>query len=86
MLREDIVEAVKEKKFSVYGITTIDEGLELLTGIAAGERQKQMALIQRLASMAACRRVSKRSRSGRGTSTAACKQARPHDRACGRGR
>lgn len=40
MLREDIVEAAKEKKFSIYPIATIDEGLELLTGVAAGERQK----------------------------------------------
>jgi predicted ATP-dependent protease len=39
MLREDIVEAAKEKKFSVHAVSTIDEGIALLTGVAAGERQ-----------------------------------------------
>lgn len=39
MLREDVVEAVKEGKFHIYPITTIDEGISLLTGKDAGERQ-----------------------------------------------
>jgi predicted ATP-dependent protease len=39
MLREDVVEAAKEKKFSVHAVSTIDEGVALLTGVAAGERQ-----------------------------------------------
>ena len=39
MLREDVVEAAKEKKFSVHAVSTIDEGIALLTGVAAGERQ-----------------------------------------------
>ncbi|MCS7233283.1 MAG: AAA family ATPase [Synergistetes bacterium] len=33
MLREDIVEAVKEGKFHIYAIRTIDEGIEILTGL-----------------------------------------------------
>jgi lon-related putative ATP-dependent protease len=37
MLREDVVEAVKEGKFHVYPIKTIDEGIEVLTGVPAGE-------------------------------------------------
>ena len=36
MLREDVVEAVKEGKFHIYPIATIDEGIELLTGVEAG--------------------------------------------------
>ncbi len=32
MLRPDIVEAVKKKKFHVYSVKTIDEGIELLFG------------------------------------------------------
>ncbi|NNF96086.1 MAG: AAA family ATPase [Halobacteria archaeon] len=40
MLRHDLVEAVAAGKFSVYAVKTIDEGIELLTGIAAGERDK----------------------------------------------
>jgi lon-related putative ATP-dependent protease len=36
MLRRDIVAAAAEGRFAVYPIDTVDEGLELLTGIAAG--------------------------------------------------
>ena len=38
MLREDIVEAIKEGKFSVYSVESVDEGIELLTGVPAGKR------------------------------------------------
>jgi lon-related putative ATP-dependent protease len=38
MLREDVVEAVKNGQFSIYAVGTIDEGIEILTGIKAGER------------------------------------------------
>jgi lon-related putative ATP-dependent protease len=38
MLRHDVVEAVHAGKFHIYPIRTIDEGIELLTGIPAGER------------------------------------------------
>ena len=38
MLRGDIIEAVKKKKFKIYSIDTIDEGIEILTGFKAGER------------------------------------------------
>ncbi len=37
MLREDVVEAIREGKFHVYAVKTIDEGLEILTGKTAGE-------------------------------------------------
>jgi lon-related putative ATP-dependent protease len=40
MLKEEIVEAAKEGKFRIYPIKTIDEGIEVLTGVTAGERQK----------------------------------------------
>jgi len=38
MLRHDVVEAVRAGKFHVYPVSTIDEGIELLTGLPAGER------------------------------------------------
>jgi predicted ATP-dependent protease len=38
MLREDVVEAVREGRFKVHSVSTIDEALELLTGVTAGER------------------------------------------------
>jgi predicted ATP-dependent protease len=37
MLREDIVQAVRDGRFHVFPISTIDQGIELLTGKVAGE-------------------------------------------------
>ena len=39
MLREDVVEAVKEGKFHIYAVKNVDEGVEVLTGVPAGDRQ-----------------------------------------------
>ena len=36
MLKEEVVQAVKDGKFHVYAVKTIDEGIELLTGVPAG--------------------------------------------------
>ena len=38
MLKKEIVEAVKNRKFHVYPIETIDDGIEILTGMDAGKR------------------------------------------------
>jgi len=38
MLRPDVVEAVKEGKFHIHAVGTIDEGIEVLTGVTPGER------------------------------------------------
>jgi len=38
MLREDIVEAVAQGRFHIYTVRTVDEGIEILTGVPAGER------------------------------------------------
>ena len=37
MLRDDVVQAVAEGKFHIYAVSTIEEGIELLTGAPAGE-------------------------------------------------
>ncbi|MHB1355412.1 MAG: Lon protease family protein [Anaerolineae bacterium] len=37
MLREDIVKSVGNGQFHIYAISTVEEGIELLTGVAAGE-------------------------------------------------
>jgi predicted ATP-dependent protease len=39
MLREDVTDAVREGKFHIYSARTIDEGIEILTGVFAGEKQ-----------------------------------------------
>jgi lon-related putative ATP-dependent protease len=36
MLKKDVIEAVKEGKFSIYSIQTADEGLEIMTGMPVG--------------------------------------------------
>ena len=38
VLREDVVQAVKRGEFHVWGVETIDEGIGILTGVPAGER------------------------------------------------
>lgn len=39
MLREEVIEAVKSGLFNVYAVRTIDEGLEVLTGVTPGQRK-----------------------------------------------
>ncbi len=41
MLREDVRKAVEAGKFSIHAIDTVDDGIELLTGIPAGQRDDQ---------------------------------------------
>jgi len=38
MLRRDVVQAVTDGQFHIYPVETIDQGIEILTGIPAGER------------------------------------------------
>lgn len=40
MLSSDVIEAVKAGMFHVYAVSHIDEGIEVLTGMKAGVRQK----------------------------------------------
>lgn len=36
MLREDVVQAVRDRQFHVYAVATVDEGIAFLTGVEAG--------------------------------------------------
>ena len=40
MLKEEIVDTVKAGKFHIYSVKTIDEGIEVLTGMRAGAKDK----------------------------------------------
>lgn len=40
MLRRDVVEAVEKGKFHIYPVTTVEEGIEILTGMKAGALQE----------------------------------------------
>lgn len=41
MLRKDVVESVRKGDFHIYAVSTVDEAVELLTGVAAGERDAE---------------------------------------------
>ena len=36
MLRKEVIDAVKQKKYHVYRVSTVEEGIEILTGMRAG--------------------------------------------------
>ncbi len=38
-LNDDVIEAVRQGKFHIYAIKTVDEGVEILTGMKAGTRR-----------------------------------------------
>ena len=40
MLKQSVVDAIKKKKFHIYAISTIDQGIELLSGVKAGRRMR----------------------------------------------
>ncbi len=40
MLKDEVITAVRKGKFHLYSVETIDQGIELLTGVPAGQRQK----------------------------------------------
>jgi len=39
MLKKEVLEAIKEGKFHIYPVQTVDEAIEILTGMEAGERK-----------------------------------------------
>ncbi len=39
-LNDDVIKAVKEDNFHIYAINTIEEGIEILTGVPAGKKDK----------------------------------------------
>ena len=43
VLKDEVVDAVREGRFHIYGVSTIDEGIEILTGVPAGEHQEGAA-------------------------------------------
>jgi lon-related putative ATP-dependent protease len=43
MLRRRVVEAVREGRFHVWAVGTMDQGFEVLTGVAAGDKQGRRA-------------------------------------------
>ena len=40
-LSDEVIEDVKSGNFHIYAISTIDEGIEILTGVPAGKKNKE---------------------------------------------
>jgi predicted ATP-dependent protease len=40
MLRDDVVEAVRQGQFHIYAVDSVDRGMELLTGVPIGRKRK----------------------------------------------
>jgi predicted ATP-dependent protease len=41
VLRADVAQAIKDKQFNLYAVETVAQGIEVLTGVPAGERDPQ---------------------------------------------
>ncbi|MFO7917761.1 MAG: AAA family ATPase [Anaerolineae bacterium] len=41
MLRQDVIDAVEAGEFHIYAVETVDEGIEILTGVPAGEPDEE---------------------------------------------
>jgi len=39
MLREDVLDSVREGRFNIYEVSSVNDAVEILTGLVAGERQ-----------------------------------------------
>ena len=37
MVKKEVIDAVKQKKFNIYQVSTVEEGIEILTGVPAGK-------------------------------------------------
>ena len=40
MLKDEVIDAVKKKKFHIWAVSTVDEGIEILTGKKAGKKDR----------------------------------------------
>ena len=76
MLKKDVIEAVRDGKFSLYPIRNVDEGLEIMTGREVGEPGEDGAypegtinalVVRRLTEIAESMEKKKGKREGRGT-------------------
>lgn len=41
MLKEEVIEAVKNNKFHIYAVSHVEEGIEILTGLPAGKKNEK---------------------------------------------
>jgi len=41
MIKREVIKAVKQKKFHIYQVSSVEEGIEILTGVPAGTADKK---------------------------------------------
>jgi predicted ATP-dependent protease len=41
MLKKEVIDAVKKNKFHIYRVSSVEEGIEILTGVPAGKPNKK---------------------------------------------
>jgi predicted ATP-dependent protease len=41
MLKREVLNVVKQKKFHIYQVSSVEEGIEILTGVPAGKPNKK---------------------------------------------
>ena len=41
MLKKEVIDAVEEGKYHLYKVSTVEEGIEILTGVPAGHRDEE---------------------------------------------
>ncbi|MBK8252736.1 MAG: AAA family ATPase [Polyangiaceae bacterium] len=57
MLRRDVVAAIQDRQFHIYAVTTVEEGIELLTGHSAGTPDENGAYAEGTVFHAAAKRL-----------------------------
>ena len=40
MVKREVLQAVRQKKFHIYQVSTVEQGIEILTGVSAGKPDK----------------------------------------------
>ena len=70
MLRSEVVEAVRSGAFRIYAVSSIDEGIEVLTGIEAGEKDEDGKYAEGTIHFMVERRLEEMSRSARSATRA----------------
>jgi predicted ATP-dependent protease len=48
MLKQEIIDASKRGDFTIYAIDTIEEGIEILTGVKAGSIEEEGTIFNRV--------------------------------------
>ncbi len=66
MLRRDVVAAAAEGRFHIYPVRTIDEGIEILTGVPAGRKSEDGTREERTVNFLVDRELERLARASKG--------------------